>query len=217
MARTISTDPLFLSESRDPVIPVSIEEYFGRKVAQLFTQPVRLAIGEYQPIGDITPSVVRGDSTISLFTSGFNGAPPPSAVIDGSSITVDLSSLYMRDAWRDEFHIWNIGGRATGTMDLEMLEFRMNWNRLFRDKYEDKVVTFALRGIVLNGGPVPVPLGDTLLFFVSGLTTPLIAWRLKMTASAWESPRLLWGIGPPYGCRSAVSDRPDVESSHCAS
>ncbi|MCP9465373.1 MAG: hypothetical protein NNA25_11355 [Nitrospira sp.] len=150
-------------ESRGPVIPVSIDEYFGRQVAQLFSQPVRLVIGEYQPIGNITPSVVRGDYTISLFTSGFNGAPAPSAVIDGSSITVDLSSLYLSHAWRDEFRIWNVGGLATGTIDLETLEFHLNWDRVFRSKHHDTMVTFALRGTM-----VPVPIADTPCFLPPG-------------------------------------------------
>ncbi|MCP9456762.1 MAG: hypothetical protein NNA18_11730, partial [Nitrospira sp.] len=141
---------------RGPAISVSIEEYFGRKVAQLFNQPVMLTIGEYQPIGDLVTPVVRGEYTISLFTSGFNGAPAPSAVIEGTSMTADLSSLYLSHAWRDEFRIWNIGGLATGTIDLETLEFHVNWDRVFRDKHQDKVVTFTLRGTM-----VPVPIADT--------------------------------------------------------
>lgn len=167
-------------EVRGPAVPVSVEEYFGRKVAQLFDQPATLTIDAYQPIGDIVPSVVRGEYTISLFTSGFNGVSAPSAVIDGSSITVDLSSLYLSHAWRDEFRIWNIGGRATGTIDLETLEFHLNWDRVFREKYQDKVVTFALRGTLVNG-PVPIPIGDTAVFFAAGLAMLLILWRLKQT------------------------------------
>ncbi len=167
-------------EVRGQAVPVSVEEYFGRKVAQLFDQPATLTIGAYQPIGDIVPSVVRGEYTISLFTSGFNGAPAPSAAVDGSSITADLSSLYLSHAWRDEFRIWNIGGLATGTIDLETLEFHLNWDRVFRDKHQDKVVTFMLRGTLVNG-PVPIPIGDTAVFFAAGLAMLLILWRLKQT------------------------------------
>ncbi|CUQ66659.1 hypothetical protein [Candidatus Nitrospira inopinata] len=163
-------------EVRGPAVPVSVEEYFGRKVAQLFNRPATLTIGEYQPIGDIVPSLVRGEYTISLFTSGFNGAPAPSAVIDGSSITVDLSSLYLSHEWRDEFRIWNVGGLATGTIDLETLEFHLNWDRVFRDKHHDTVVTFTLRGTM-----VPVPITDTAVFFAAGLAMLLILWRLKQT------------------------------------
>lgn len=163
-------------EAHGPAISAGVEEYFGRKTAQLFDQPVTLVIGEYQPIGDIVPSVVRGENTISLFTSGFNGVSAPSAVIDGSSITVDLSSLYLSHAWRDEFRIWNIGGLATGTIDLETLEFHLNWDRVFRDKHQNTVVTFALRGTM-----VPVPIADTAVFFAAGLAMLLILRRLKQT------------------------------------
>ncbi len=163
-------------EDHGPAISAGVEEYFGRKVAQLFDQPATLTIGEYQPIGDIVPPVVRGENTISLFTSGFNGAPAPSAVIDGSSITVDLSSLYLGHAWRDEFRIWNIGGLATGTIDLETLEFHLNWDRVFRDKHQDTVVTLALRGTM-----VPVPIADTAVFFAAGLAVLLTLRRLKQT------------------------------------
>ncbi|MCP9473120.1 MAG: hypothetical protein NNA30_10355 [Nitrospira sp.] len=178
------TDPMGGEPNEDhgPAISAGVEEYFGRKVAQLFDQSATLVIGEYQSIGDIVPSVVRGENTISLFTSGFNGVSAPSAVIDGSSITVDLSSLYLSHAWRDEFRIWNIGGLATGTIDLETLEFHLNWDRVFRDKHQDKVVTFALRGTM-----VPVPIADTAVFFAAGLAVLLILRRLKSMDAAGDS------------------------------
>lgn len=143
-------------------------------MAQLFNQPVMLTITEYQPIGDIVPSVVRGEHTISLFTSGFNGASAPSAAINGPSITIDLSSLELSHAWRNEFRIWNIGGPATGTIDLETLEFHLNWDRVFRDKYQDKVVSFVLRGILHIAGAVPVAVGGTALLFAGGVVILLM-------------------------------------------
>lgn len=158
---------------------VTVEEYFGWKTAQLISQPVILKIGEYQPIGDMTPSVVRGEHTISLFTSGFNGAPVPSAVIDGTSIRIDLSSLYLSHEWVDEFRIWNIGGPATGTIDLETLEFYVNWDRRFTGKRMDQMVSFSLRGTLVHGGPAPIPIGDTATFLTTGLAALLIVWRLK--------------------------------------
>ncbi|MCP9439322.1 MAG: hypothetical protein NNA20_10490 [Nitrospira sp.] len=157
----------------------TVEEYFGRKTAQLLSQPVILKIGEYQPIGDMTPSVVRGEHIISLFTSGFNGAPAPSAVIDGTSIRMDLSSLYLSHEWVDEFRIWNIGGHATGTIDLETLEFFVNWDRRFTGKRMDQIVSFSLRGTLVHGGPTPIPIGDTAMFLTTGLAALLIVWHLK--------------------------------------
>jgi hypothetical protein len=183
----VNAAPISLSNPDDtlprPQLPAesaTVQEYFGRKVAQLFDQPAMLVMGAYQPIGGIVPSVVRGEYTISLFTSGFNGTPAPSAVIDGSSIMVDLSSLYLSHAWRDEFRIWQIGGLATGTINLETLEFHLNWDRVFRDKHQNKVVTFALRGMM-----VPVPIADTATLFAAGLAGLFGVWRLKgMDAAA---------------------------------
>ena len=82
---------------------------FSRKLERLFDQPGQLLMNDYQPIGDLVPSIAKGHRAFSLFTSGFNGAPTPSAVIDGSSITVDLSSLFFGVSRGDHFKIWNIG------------------------------------------------------------------------------------------------------------
>jgi hypothetical protein len=152
---------------------------FSRKLERLFDQPGQLVMNEYQPIGDIVPSIAKGHGTFSLFTSGFNGAPAPSAVIDGSSITVDLSSLFFGVSRGDHFKVWNIGGMATGTFNPDTLEFSLTWERLFGDRHKGDPAMFSLQGKVITGGsPAPVPLAQALVFFVTGLVILMgIRWQ----------------------------------------
>jgi hypothetical protein len=149
---------------------VDYDGRFSRKLDRLFDQPGQLVMNEYQPIGDIVPSITKGHRTFSLFTSGFNGAPAPSAVIDGSSITVDLSSLFFGVSRGDHFKVWNIGGMATGMFDPETLEFCLSWEHLFGDRHWGGPATFSLQGKVITGvSTAPVPLAQALVFFVTGL------------------------------------------------
>lgn len=86
-----------------------------------------VTLGAYQPIGDIAPSITKGHTTFSLFTSGFDGAAPPSITVEGSSITADLSSLFFAVSRGDSIRLWNIGGQATGTFDPETAHFTLSW------------------------------------------------------------------------------------------
>ena len=100
---------------------------FHRVLDRLLDQGGVVKMGEYQPIGDIVPSISRGRTTFSLFTSGFNGAPPPSATIDGSSISGDLSSLFLAVSRGESIQVWNIGGQAVGTFDPTTSHFTLSW------------------------------------------------------------------------------------------
>src|SRR5215510_327391 len=55
----------------------------GRILDRLFAEDGNISIGSYQSMSDIVDPLTRGNKTFSLFTSGLNGAPPPSASIDG--------------------------------------------------------------------------------------------------------------------------------------
>lgn len=161
---------------------------FSHKLGRLLGQPGQLVMNDYQPIGDLVPSILRGDQTYSLFTSGFNGRPAPSAVIDGSSITVDLSSLFFGVSRGDRFKVWNIGGMATGTFDPETLEFCLSWEHLFGDRHRGGPATFSLQGKVITGvSTAPVPLAQTLVFFVTGLVI-LVGIRGQREGARNERP-----------------------------
>lgn len=152
---------------------------FSHKLGRLLNQTGQLVMTDYQPIGDLVPSILRGDQTYSLFTSGFNGGPAPSAVIDGSSITVDLSSLFYGVSHGDHFEIWNIGGTATGTFDPDTLNFSLTWEHLLGDRHKDDPATFSFQGKVITAGnPAPVPLAQAFVLFVTGLVILMgIRWQ----------------------------------------
>jgi len=154
-----------------------------------------IQIGQYQPMGTIEPPITRGHQTFSLFTSGMQGASAPSAVISGSAITVDLSSLYLGASRGGHFEAWNIGGQATGTFDPQTSHFTLSWQDPVSDLFgrpqsdfhasrgylwehfqglwrhsHSRNATFTLEGTAIVGGaPTPVPIPASLALYVGGL------------------------------------------------
>lgn len=165
---------------------------------RLLDQGGVVRMGEYQPIGDIVPSITKGRTTFSIFTAGFNGAPPPSVAVDGVSMTADLSSLFFAVSRGGSMQLWNIGGQAAGTFDPETSQFTLSWKdqvpgafgRRFvwehffgkgdgkerRDGYgmwhygRSREATFILEGTASGGGiPTPVPIPASLALYAGGL------------------------------------------------
>jgi hypothetical protein len=158
----------------------------GRILDRLFSQDGTISIGSYQSMSDIVDPITRGHRMISLFTSGLNGAPAPSVSINGSSISVDLSSLYLGWTNGSEVRAWNIGGMATGIINPQTSEFSLSWNHLFADRFgrgrhdmmRDRAATFFLQGTA--GVPqAPVALSDSLVFFATGLALLGGLWSRK--------------------------------------
>jgi len=139
-----------------------------RMLDRLLGQEATLVIEQYQPMGDIVPSITKGRRTFSLFTSGLNGAPAPSATIAGSSITVDLSSLFVGVSRGDAYQIRNIGGLATGLFDPETRQFSLTWDHLFEGRKHERLETFVLRGVI-DTGPQPVAIPAGLVLYATGL------------------------------------------------
>ena len=150
---------------------------FSGKLNRLLERPGQLVMNHYQPIGDIVPSIEKGHQTFSLFTSGFNGAPAPSAVIDGLSITVDLSSLFFGVSHGDHFKVWNVGGIATGTFNPDTQEFSLTWDHLFGNRHKSWTESFSLQGHLVTVDATPVPLPATGLFFAAGFVLLMGVWR----------------------------------------
>jgi len=142
----------------------------GRILDRLFAQDGTISIGSYQSMSDIVDPITRGHKTISLFTSGLNGAPAPSVSINGASISVDLSSLYLGWTHGSEVRAWNIGGMATGVINPQTSEFSLSWNHLFNERVgkgthnmmRDHSATFFLQGTA-QVSAVPLP-AATVLF-----------------------------------------------------
>ncbi|MBS0154607.1 MAG: VPLPA-CTERM sorting domain-containing protein [Nitrospira sp.] len=117
-----------------------------------------LKMGQFQAIGEIVPSLDKACKTYSLFTSGFNGASAPTAVISGSSLSVDLSSLFFGIERGNMYRSWNIGGTATGLFNSDTKEFFLSWERVFNGPKQERQASFFLSGLVhLDAQPVPIP------------------------------------------------------------
>lgn len=151
--------------------------WFSRKLDRLFDQPGLLVMNEYQPGPDIVSPISRHHRTLSLFTSGVQGASPPSAIVNGSTITVDLSSLFFGVSKGDRLDARNIGGVATGLFNPDTLEFCLTWDHLFGDHSKFHPAVFSLHGTVVKGATEPVPLVTTAVFFATGLAIVMGVWR----------------------------------------
>ena len=137
---------------------------------RLLDQKGTLKMGQHQAMGEIVPTIGKSCETFSIFTSGFSGASAPSATVSGSSISVDLSSLFF-GASRGNFHqSWNIGSLATGLFNPDSREFMVSWNHVFDGDKQAGPATFFLQGIAafsVDTQPVPIPAGVVL--YATGL------------------------------------------------
>src|SRR5262245_17050814 len=164
----------------------------GQILDRLFAQDGNISIGSYQSMSDIVDPITRGNQTFSLFTSGLNGAPAPSASIDGSSISVDLSSLYLGWTNGSEVRAWNIGGVATGLFNPQTSEFSLSWDHLFnerlgkgkQDLMGDRSATFFLQGTA-DVAQAPVPLSASVLLYATALALiGALVYAISPTAPA---------------------------------
>ena len=148
----------------------------GGILDRLFAQDGSITMGSYQSMSDIVDPIMRECKTFSLFTSGLNGAPAPSASVTGTSLSVDLSSLFFGWTQGDEVRAGNIGGLATGLINPQTSEFFLSWEHLFpgefvfgkHDTLKDHTATFFLQGTA-GMGPAPVALSASAVFYMTGL------------------------------------------------
>ena len=162
---------------------------FHRVTDRLLAQEGTITVGQYQPMPDIVSPITKGHRTFSLFTSGVNGAAAPSATISGSSITMDLSSLFFGVSRGDSFLAWNIGGIAQGVFNPETSEFSLSWTHVFDSErgrgkhgwsHDDRTATFFLQGRAVGLAPTPVPLPASLLLFAGGFAViGGLAWQKR--------------------------------------
>ena len=156
-----------------------LDNLFGHKLAKLIDEPGLLVMGEYQPGPNIVDPITRGQRTYSLFTSGVQGASAPSATIDRSSITVDLSSLFFAESRGDSFTARNIGGIAKGIFNPDTSEFYLTWDHLLGERPKSGLATFSLYGKVNMVDVAAVPLATTAVLFSTGLAVLISVWRRK--------------------------------------
>lgn len=147
---------------------VNYDGKHGKMMDRLLGQDGTLKLGQFQAIGELVPSIDKACETYSLFTSGFTGESAPTATISGSSIAVDLSSLFF-GASRGDFHkTWNIGGLATGQYNPETREFTVSWDHMFDGGKREGLATFFLSGLAkFDTQPVAIP--ASLVLYATGL------------------------------------------------
>jgi len=174
---------------------VSWDGRHSRILDRLFAQDGSITMGSYQSMSEMVDPITRGHKTFSLFTSGLNGAPAPSASINGASISVDLSSLFSGVSRGDHFRAWNIGGMATGLFNPETSEFSLSWRHLFdegaykeknewtRERSHDRMATFFLQGTAVMA-QTSVPLSASAVYYTIGLALMGVLFRWK---SGWAS------------------------------
>jgi hypothetical protein len=157
----------------------------GRLLDRLLDQDGTLLMGQYQSFTGIVDPIIKGHKTYSLFTAGMDGAPAPSAAINGNSITVDLSSLFFGWKRGDQIRAWNIGGQATGLFNPQTSEFSLSWDHVFNngnhhdngkhhnnEKYErmnGHEATFFLQGKAVLDAAAPVAIPATLYLYGTGV------------------------------------------------
>lgn len=169
----------------------------GRTLDRLFDRDGVIKMGSFQSMTEIVDPIRKQCTTYSLFTSGMTGAPAPSATINGSSLSVDLSSLFFGWSRGSEVRAWNIGGLAQGLFNPETSEFSLSWNHLFergafkgehewsRKGGHDRSATFFLQGKAVGLTPAPVPVPAAFLLFASGaMGVGGLAWKKRRELTA---------------------------------
>jgi hypothetical protein len=149
-------DALLVTELDFTSGAVNWEGRNGRILDRLFAQDGKITMGSYQSMSDIVDPITRGHQTFSLFTSGLNGAPTPSATINGSSISFDLSSLFLGISRGEYVQAWNIGGK-------DAFKEQNEWSH-----HDDRTATFFLQGKAVIA-QAPVALSASVVFYAIGL------------------------------------------------
>ncbi len=163
-----SADAMTVSQLEWTGGAVNFDGRYHQMLDRLVGQDGTLTMGQYQAMGDIVPSITKGHRTFSLFTAGFNGAPVPSATISGSSITVDLSSLFFGVSRGNSYRIWNIGGLATGLFNPDTREFCLSWDHLFDGRKHERLATFFLSRVA-KVDTLPTAIPASLVLYATGL------------------------------------------------
>ncbi len=147
-------------------------------LSSTFNQNGQLIMGQFQPTPNIFPPVQLGSHlTFSIFTSSGQpvlNLPPPSGTTSGSTMSVNLSSLFAGlsstqwNSWMTPatFGSLNIGGTATGSFNQTTNAFDISWTHAFTGIPFLTSGTFNLKGTAQLAA---VPLPGAFLLFGSGL------------------------------------------------
>ena len=151
-----------------------------------FTQNGQLVMGQYQPLPNIIPPVTVAGHTFSIFTSNQpffgnpGGAPVPTGSTSGSTMNVDLRSLFAGVSGPFLSSTVNIGEPASGTFNTATNAFNISWTQPFTGVPFQTTGSFSLQGTAqLAGAPVPLP--AAVWFFGSGLAGVVAFARRRLS------------------------------------
>jgi len=125
-----------------------------------------LTMGQFQAAPSILPVTPLQGQMLSFFTnssSGFFSAP--SGQTAGTSLTVDLSSLFVGVTGPQINGTFNVGGLATGTYDPTTGQFSLSWTHTFTDITSSNMTIAGTTAVV----PTPLPSSRVLLSLTAGL------------------------------------------------
>jgi hypothetical protein len=135
-----------------------------------YTNSFTLLMGEYQAPA-LLPAVTVAGHTFSLFTNSGPGPTPipaPTAMITGTTISVNLSSLFAGISGPILNGMLGIGGPASGTFNPETGAFHISWIRLYNPGPLPFLsqADFSLDGLV---PPAAVPIPGAVFLMATGL------------------------------------------------
>jgi hypothetical protein len=131
-----------------------------------------LVMGIFQPPPSIFPSVTIGGHTLTFVTDDGGGLlSPPAAQVTDTTITADLSSLFLMLTGPLINGNLNVGGVANGTYDPETGEFHLSWTTVLQ-------VTSAEMSLDGTVDVSPVPLPPAAALFALGLAALRIGPRI---------------------------------------
>lgn len=105
----------------------SVDLSFGSlgHVGGTFDRDGLLVLGQYLASSHVFSPVAVGPRTFSIFTSGLGRDPVPTGQASGATLAVNLRSLFPGVM---HIHALNIGGFATGVLDLSTDGFLLSWS-----------------------------------------------------------------------------------------
>lgn len=124
-----------------------------------FNPAVEIAMGTYQDLLNPILSVSQNGLTLSIYSTGSAGIPPPpSGYVDGNTITVDFSSLRARVTYLTnsfDTALWPL----TTTLDYGIYDpltgdYIVGWHENFNFIVDNNTLNVSLSGY-LNAVPVP--------------------------------------------------------------